>query len=759
MDENFLPNISQIFPGWSIVKLVGEGSFGKVYKCVKNELGIEITGALKVISIPQNKSELETVRLEGMNDVAARSYFEEMVNDFTNEIKVMLTLKGAPNIVTVETFKIVEHQGEIGWDIYIFMEFLTTFTNYSTSKEMSEKEVKRFGIDICNGLDICSKKSIIHRDIKPDNLFVDEYGNFKLGDFGVARRLEGTASAMSKKGTYSYMAPEVFFGRKYDNRADIYSLGMVMYKLLNRKREPFVDLEKEFVSYQERTAAVERRRNGEKLPPPVDASPEMAAIILKACAFNPQERFANAAEFKEALENLNSIKTVPVKEPTDKKVPITPVAPPARENRPVQSTVKPPVRENPTVKSTVIPPMNRRSEPSVTKTNYPPARSPMNSTVTPVPPAQPPVRPPMDPPAYSAQENSSPKKVSKLIFVIPAVLLVAAALLALIYFVIIPKTEGSPNGPDRKEKAERTTVSQIEQTETDNTEETEAESEAPVNLDFSGHGNRTVAVGNRFVVAVKADGTLISAGDNEHGQISVSDWRNVVAVAAGDDQTIGLLSDGTVKATGYNDFGECSVGSWTNIVAIASGDDYHTVGLKADGTVVATGLNENGQCNTSSWTDIIAVEAGQYHTVGLRSNGTVVATGSNGLGQCDVGGWTDIVAISAAGDQTFGIKSDGTVVCVGYDEYYETDVDSWNNIRFIASDYDHTVGVKNDGTLVFTGYNDKGEGYVDGWVDVNSIETDELCTAFIDGSGYLWVFGDNTYGQMDISGKGGMKTS
>ena len=124
MEEKMIPDISSVFPGWKVIALVGEGSFGKVYKCAKNELGIEITAALKVISIPQNKSEIATIRHEGMSDEAARSYFQDMVDDFTNEIKVMLALKGAPNVVTVENYKIVEHRDEIGWDIYIFMEFL-----------------------------------------------------------------------------------------------------------------------------------------------------------------------------------------------------------------------------------------------------------------------------------------------------------------------------------------------------------------------------------------------------------------------------------------------------------------------------------------------------------------------------------------------------------------------------------------------------------------------------------------------------------
>lgn len=303
--ENNMPDLSKIWPEWKAVKKVGEGSYGKVYRCVRDEYGIKSVCAIKIISIPQNPSELESVKFEGLSEAAARSYFEELVRDFSNEIKMMLVLKGASNIVSVENYKIVEKKGTIGWDIYIRMEFLTSFIKFSSGLEFNEPAVKRFGLDLCNALDICSKRDIIHRDIKPDNIFVDDYGNYKIGDFGVARRLEGTVGLMSKKGTYAYMAPEVFRGDQYDNRADIYSLGMVMYRLLNRNREPFVNQEKRFIGLNERNEAFERRRHGEALPPPVDASPAMAEVILKACSYNPDDRYKTAKEFKKALLALD----------------------------------------------------------------------------------------------------------------------------------------------------------------------------------------------------------------------------------------------------------------------------------------------------------------------------------------------------------------------------------------------------------------------------------------------------------------------
>ena len=114
-------------------------------------------------------------------------------------------------------------------------------------------------------------------------------------------------------------------------------------------------------------------------------------------------------------------------------------------------------------------------------------------------------------------------------------------------------------------------------------------------------------------------------------------WTDIVAVA-GVYHTVGLKADGTVVAAGDNDAGQCDVSGWRDVVAVAAGG-IHTVGLKADGTVVAAGNNYSGQCDVSGWRDVVAVVASRFHTVGLKADGTVVAAGDNDKGQCDVSGW------------------------------------------------------------------------------------------------------------------------
>ena len=167
------------------------------------------------------------------------TYLRGIVSDFVREIQVMESLKGVQNIVNAEDYKVVEKGGRIGWDIYIRMELLTPFLTYIQVRPPDEKTVIRLGCDICTALELCAKQNVIHRDIKPENIFVNSFGDFKPEDFGIARNLENATGGLSQKGTYNYMAPEVQRGRQYDTTVDLYSLGMVLYRLMNRNRQPF----------------------------------------------------------------------------------------------------------------------------------------------------------------------------------------------------------------------------------------------------------------------------------------------------------------------------------------------------------------------------------------------------------------------------------------------------------------------------------------------------------------------------------------
>ena len=293
-----------VWPEWELIEKIGEGSFGKVYKAKRTERGRSFYSAIKIISIPASKGELDSVRSEMNNEQSTREYFRNLVEDCIQEIYTMEHLCGNSHVVSFEDFKVVEYLDEIGWDISIRMEYLTSFMDYCTGKELTEKEVIKLGCDLAMALIYCRKLNIIHRDVKPENIFVSRFGDFKLGDFGIAREQAHTMSNMSKKGTYSYMAPEIYKGEKYDSSIDIYSLGIVLYKLMNQNRLPFLSLDKQLITYRDKETALARRMAGEKMPAPVNASASFSHIILKACAYEPGKRYRKPEDMLRDLEKL-----------------------------------------------------------------------------------------------------------------------------------------------------------------------------------------------------------------------------------------------------------------------------------------------------------------------------------------------------------------------------------------------------------------------------------------------------------------------
>ena len=291
------------FGSWYIARMLGEGAFGKVFEIEREDFGTTYKAALKIITVPQNESDIKDVMLSGMDNDSVTEFFEDMVKGIVSEFELMSKLKGNSNIVSYEDHQVIPFKDKkIGWDILIRMELLTPLLDYAQNSILTRKDVMKLGIDICSGLELCQKHNIIHRDIKPENIFISDSGSFKLGDFGIARTIEKTSSGLSKKGTYTYMAPEVYKGESYGSDVDIYSLGIVMYRLLNNNRTPFLPPYPEKIKHSDIDNALAQRISGTALPEPANADGRLAEIVLKACAYNPKERYSSPMQMRQELE-------------------------------------------------------------------------------------------------------------------------------------------------------------------------------------------------------------------------------------------------------------------------------------------------------------------------------------------------------------------------------------------------------------------------------------------------------------------------
>lgn len=302
MDLSYYKQFEPIDGKWYINKELGSGAFGKVFEIERRDFG-DIKAALKVVSIPNSQSEVQSFRDDNfdMDDKSVTSYFYGFVEEFIKEFQVMARLKGHSNIVSYEDHDVKEKKDGFGWDIFIRMELLTSMNEHFRLNPPKQSDVIKIGIDICKALEVCQKYNIIHRDIKPSNIFISDSGEYKLGDFGVARTLEKTSSGLSKKGTYTYMAPEVYKGEEYGSNVDIYSLGIVMYKLLNNNLEPF-RTDRTFSNGEE--AIARRMIKGENPPAPANAEGRLAEIVLKACSYLPKERYESPSQMRSELEKI-----------------------------------------------------------------------------------------------------------------------------------------------------------------------------------------------------------------------------------------------------------------------------------------------------------------------------------------------------------------------------------------------------------------------------------------------------------------------
>ena len=289
---------------WKFVRQLGKGSYGTVYE-IERTLGSHTEkAAMKVIPIPPSKQIIDDAYSEGYDYESVLTICKSFYDDTLNEYKLMQSLRGYNNIVACEDIASLPMKDSIGWEVYIRMELLTPLLNYHFSSELDEKEIIKLGKDICQALIVCENNNIVHRDVKPGNIFVDKNGNYKLGDFGVARILDHSTNA-TRVGTERFMAPEVINRKPYDKSVDIYSLGLVMYWLLNGRRMPFLKPGK-VPTASEQEKAYYRRISGENLWLPQYGSLPLRKAVLKACDYDRNARYQSAQEMLHALNELES---------------------------------------------------------------------------------------------------------------------------------------------------------------------------------------------------------------------------------------------------------------------------------------------------------------------------------------------------------------------------------------------------------------------------------------------------------------------
>ena len=208
-----------------------------------------------------------------------------------------------PNIVGVYD---VGREGNIN---YIVMELIEGDTlNKIIEREapMDYRKVIDISKQVAQALRIAHKNKIIHRDVKPHNIMITEDGVVKLADFGIARAVNDATLATGSKivGSVHYFSPEQARGNYVDERSDIYSLGIVMYEMLTGK-VPFDG---------DNPVTVALKHINEEIIPPIELEPgippALDRCVMKATSKYQTNRYANADELIQELENISFVTTV-----------------------------------------------------------------------------------------------------------------------------------------------------------------------------------------------------------------------------------------------------------------------------------------------------------------------------------------------------------------------------------------------------------------------------------------------------------------
>jgi len=219
---------------------------------------------------------------------------EDQLQRFRQEARAVAKLTH-PNVVSVID------AGEDGGYPYIVFEYVkgeTLKQRIGRVGALDTQEAIAYAIEVGRGLGVAHARNMVHRDIKPQNVLIDEEGRAKLTDFGISRQLEqdGVTATGRVLGTTDYVAPEQAMGKAVDPRSDIYSLGVVLYEMLVGQ-VPF---------HADSQVGVAMKHVNEELPDVQRRRPEASAavalVVERATAKNPDERYQTIAQMVDDLE-------------------------------------------------------------------------------------------------------------------------------------------------------------------------------------------------------------------------------------------------------------------------------------------------------------------------------------------------------------------------------------------------------------------------------------------------------------------------
>ncbi len=268
--------------GESIYTYHGISCYRVMHKTTKNELNA------KIISIPPTPKQATALMLTGVckDRAEVSAYFKSKANTIIQEIKLLRSLSEQDGFVPYTDYQMASLSSGLGYAVCLLGNHYSTLDNVLTHRTLSHLEALNCGIDLCSALTTCRRSGYLFVNLKPENVYMDTDKVCRIGDLGFISLDSLSYTSLPEYCISDYIPPEIQDAFSALNTTmDVYAVGLILYQAYNNGILPF-DSE---------------TKPGDMLPPPVNADADLRAIILKACAVNPEGRWESPMALGQAL--------------------------------------------------------------------------------------------------------------------------------------------------------------------------------------------------------------------------------------------------------------------------------------------------------------------------------------------------------------------------------------------------------------------------------------------------------------------------
>lgn len=239
---------------------------------------------VKIISIPPSQSKIDALLLSGAyaNVEACEAYFKDLVRELVTEIETLQKLSAQEGFLACDDYQVVPMDNGTGFDVYLLTKYRRSFARQSARSAVTHREALNLALDMCSALSACRRSGYLFADLKPDNIYLTESGEYRIGDLGFLNLMSLKYASLPEKYLSAYTAPEITDAYSSINTTlDIYALGTILYQIYSGGTMPVF------------TDGV--------LQTPEHANEELAQIIAKALDPDPEQRWQDPAQMGQAI--------------------------------------------------------------------------------------------------------------------------------------------------------------------------------------------------------------------------------------------------------------------------------------------------------------------------------------------------------------------------------------------------------------------------------------------------------------------------